>query len=378
MPLLAAQLGGVAVDETGPTWKENVGWAGLQLLEFAPLGPRTTMGVGGAARYLVDARSEHDVLEALALAKPRGVPVRVLGGGSNLVVADAGFDGLVLAMGLRGVVFSSASGDARLTAQGGEPWDNVVAHAVARGLAGLEGLSGIPGCAGATPIQNVGAYGQEVAETIESVRAIDREKQSVVELSAKDCGFAYRDSFFKSQAPERFVVTEVRFALAERPPAPVRYPDLWREVERRALATPTLAEVRDCVLAVRREKSMLLDSSDVNGRSCGSFFLNPIVSAADAERVRAVAGDVVVPSYPQPDGRVKLAAGWLIEQSGFAKGLRDGNVGLSTKHALAIVAHDDATAAEVARLSVRIREGVRARFGVELAPEPNFWGLEAT
>jgi UDP-N-acetylmuramate dehydrogenase len=350
----------------------------LELIEFAPLGSRTTMGVGGAARYLVEARSERDVLEALAWAKPRGVQVRVLGGGSNLVVADAGFEGLVLAMGMRGVACSGESGDARLTAQGGEPWDNVVAHAVARGLAGLEGLSGIPGCAGATPIQNVGAYGQEVAETIESVRAIDRETQSAVELSAKDCVFAYRDSFFKSQAPERFVVTEVRFALSERAPAAVRYPDLRREVERRALATPTLAEVRECVLAVRREKSMLLDPSDVNGRSCGSFFLNPIVSAADVERVRAVAGDIAVPSYPQPDGRVKLAAGWLIEQSGFGKGLRDGNVGLSTKHALAIVAHDGATAADVAQLSVRIRNGVRARFGVELAPEPNFWGFEAS
>ena len=350
----------------------------MQLIEFAPLGSRTTMGVGGRARYLVDARTESDVLEALAWAKARGVPVRVLGGGSNLVVADSGFDGLVLAMAMRGVACSNASGDARLTAQGGEPWDSVVAHAVARGLAGLEGLSGIPGCAGATPIQNVGAYGQEVAETIESVRAIDRETRQAVELSAQDCRFAYRDSFFKSEAPERFVVTEVRFALSARAPAAVRYPDLLREVQRRGLTTPTLAEVRECVLAVRREKSMLLDASDVNGRSCGSFFLNPIVSATDGERVRAVAGNVAVPSYPQPDGRVKLAAGWLIEQSGFGKGFCDGNVGLSTKHALAIVAHDGATAAEVARLSVRIRDGVRARFGVELAPEPNFWGFAAT
>jgi len=347
----------------------------LQLIEFAPLGPRTTMGVGGRARYLVEARSESDVLEALGWAKQRGVKVRVLGGGSNLVVADAGFDGLVIAMGLRGVHCSTESGDARVTAQGGEPWDNVVAYAVGRGLAGLEGLSGIPGCAGATPIQNVGAYGQEVAETIESVRAIDRETQAAVELSAKDCRFAYRDSFFKSEAPERFVVTEVRFALAERAPAAVRYPDLLRELERRALVAPTLAQVRECVVAVRGEKSMLLDSNDPNGRSCGSFFLNPIVSLADAARVRGVAGGVAVPTYPQPDGRVKLAAGWLIEQSGFGKGLRDGNVGLSTKHALAIVAHEGATADEVARLSLRIRDGVRARFGVELTPEPNFWGF---
>lgn len=365
------------MEETGPTPGETVGWGGLQVIEFAPLGSRTTMGVGGAARYLVDAQSEGDVLEALAWAKGRGVAVRVLGGGSNLVVADAGFDGLVIAVGLRGIATASErdGSDAELTAQGGEPWDNVVAYAVARGLAGLEGLSGIPGCAGATPIQNVGAYGQEVAETISSVRAIDRETGTAVELSAQDCRFAYRDSFFKSEAPERFVVTAVRFRLTARAPAPVRYPDLQRELERRQLPTPTLAELRDCVLAVRREKSMLLDPSDPNGRSCGSFFLNPIVSAADAERVRSVAGNIAVPTYPQPDGRVKLAAGWLIEQSGFGKGLRDGNVGLSTKHALAIVAHEGATADEVARLSLRIREGVRARFGVELTPEPNFWGF---
>jgi UDP-N-acetylmuramate dehydrogenase len=347
----------------------------LELRQYVPLAPRTTLGVGGSARYLLDARSENEIVEALTWANQRGVPVRVLGGGSNLVVADRGFDGLVLAIDLHGVTFSSPSGDAVLTAFAGEPWDAVVESAVSRGLAGLEGLSGIPGRAGATPIQNVGAYGQEVAETIESVRVIDRISLQAVELSAKECHFAYRDSFFKSEAPERFVVTEVRFALAERSPDAVRYPDLQREVARRELAAPTLAELRACVLAVRGEKSMLLDRTDPNGRSCGSFFLNPIVSVADVERVRAVTTDVGVPTYPQADGRLKLAAGWLIEQSGFAKGLRDGNVGLSTKHALAIVAHDGARAEEVARLSSRIREGVHARFGVTLTPEPNFWGF---
>ena len=347
----------------------------MQLLEHAPLGPRTTIGVGGSARYLVEARVESDVIAALEWAHQRGVPVRVLGGGSNLVVADSGFDGLVVAIGLRGVACSAERGDALLTAQGGEPWDAIVEFAVSRGLSGLEGLSGIPGCAGATPIQNVGAYGQEVAETIASVRAIDRATRQAVELNAKACAFAYRDSFFKSQAPERFVVTEVRFALSEGAPAAVRYPDLQREVARRELSQPTLAELRACVLAVRHEKSMLLDPADPNGRSCGSFFLNPIVDAQQAAHVRTVAGPSAPPTYPQPDGRVKLAAGWLIEQSGFSKGLRDGNVGLSTKHALAIVAHAGATAAEVERLSLRIRDGVRARFGIELHPEPNFWGF---
>jgi UDP-N-acetylmuramate dehydrogenase len=345
----------------------------LKLEEQVPLAPRTTLGVGGAARYLVEARSESDVVEALTWAKQRGLRVRVLGGGSNLVAPDEGFDGLVLAMGIRGIELSTPSGDAQLSASAGEVWDHVVARAVARGLSGIEGLSGIPGSAGATPIQNVGAYGQEVAETIRSVRVVDRERLAALELDAKACRFAYRDSFFKSEAPERFVVTEVRFALPARAPAPVRYPDLQRELSRRALDAPSLSDVRAAVLAVRREKSMLLDPNDENGRSCGSFFLNPIVTDDDLTRVRRIAEGAAVPSYPQPDGRVKLAAGWLIEQSGFAKGLRDGPVGLSSKHALAIVAHEGATAGDVKRLAERIRAGVRAHFGVELAPEPNFW-----
>lgn len=347
----------------------------MKLREHVALGPLTTMGVGGAARYFVEARTEVEVIEALGWAAERGVPVRVLGGGSNLVVADAGFDGLVLAVGLRGVRLSSDLGDAVMTVGAGEPWDGVVAQAVARGLAGLEGLSGIPGSAGATPIQNVGAYGQEVAETIASVRAVERHSRRAREFSAAQCRFAYRESFFKSARPEHYVVTEVRFALAARAPAPVKYPDLKAELERRALAEPTLADVRSCVLAVRGAKSMLLDAGDPNGRSCGSFFLNPIVTGEQARRVSDSVAPRPTPQYPQPDGRVKLAAGWLIEQSGFAKGLRDGNVGLSSKHALAIVAHEGATAADVRRLAERIRAGVLQRFGVELSPEPNFWGF---
>jgi UDP-N-acetylmuramate dehydrogenase len=346
----------------------------LELREHVALGPLTTLGVGGAARYFVEARTEAEVIAALAWAGERGVPVRVLGGGSNLVVADAGFDGLVLAVGLRGIRLSTDTGDALMTVGAGEPWDGVVAQAVARGLAGLEGLSGIPGSAGATPIQNVGAYGQEVAETIVSVRAVDRQSRQPREFSAAQCRFAYRESFFKSARPEHYVVTEVRFALAARAPAPVKYPDLKAELERRALVEPTLADVRSCVLSVRGAKSMLLDAGDPNGRSCGSFFLNPIVAAEQARRVSDLVAPRPTPQYPQPDGRVKLAAGWLIEQSGFAKGLRDGNVGLSSKHALAIVAHDGATAADVRRLAERIQAGVLQRFGVELTPEPNFWG----
>ncbi len=347
----------------------------MELREQEPLGPRTTLGVGGKARHFALARSETDVIDALAWAKARGLPVRVLGGGSNLVVADSGFDGLVIGVELRGISSSAPSGDAVLSARAGEPWDDVVESAVRRGLAGLEGLSGIPGSVGATPIQNVGAYGQEVAETIRSVRAVDRETLTPVELTAKACRFAYRDSFFKSEAPERFVVTEVRFALDQRPPSAVRYPDLQRELARQKLDAPTLAQVRAAVLAVRSEKSMLLDPADPNGRSCGSFFLNPIVAPEDVARIQLQAEGAALPTYPQPDGRIKLAAGWLIERSGFNKGLRSGHVGLSTKHALAIVAHAGATATEVRRFAEQIRAGVQARFGVALTPEPNFWGF---
>ncbi|RYZ09410.1 MAG: UDP-N-acetylmuramate dehydrogenase [Myxococcales bacterium] len=347
----------------------------MEISDHEPLAPRTTLGVGGKARYFALARSESDVIQALGWAKAREVPVRVLGGGSNLVVADQGFDGLVVGVELRGVSFSPTTGGALLTARAGEPWDDVVESAVRRGLAGLEGLSGIPGSVGATPIQNVGAYGQEVAETIDSVRAVDRATLEPLELDAKACRFSYRDSFFKSEAPERFVVIEVRFALPQRPPGVVRYPDLQRELSRQHLTQPSLADVRAAVLAVRAEKSMLLDPSDPNGRSCGSFFLNPVVSSADAERIERLLPDASLPKYPQPDGRMKLAAGWLIEHSGFHKGLRDGHVGLSTKHALAIVAHGGATASEVRRFAQKIQAGVEARFGVALAPEPNFWGF---
>lgn len=349
----------------------------MELREQEPLAPRTTLGVGGPARYFARARSEADVVEALAWAKERGLAVRVLGGGSNLVVSDSGFEGLVIGVELRGISFSGSSGDAVLAARAGEPWDDVVESAVRRGLSGLEGLSGIPGSAGATPIQNVGAYGQEVAETIRFVRAVDRETLELVDFDAASCRFAYRDSFFKSEAPERFVVTEVRFALAHRAPPAVRYPDLQRELARRKLDRPSLSDVRAAVLTVRGEKSMLLDPSDPNGRSCGSFFLNPIVTRGDAERIQGLAAGASLPTYPQPDGRVKLAAGWLIEHSGFDKGLRDGQVGLSTKHALALVAHPGATATEVRRFAQRIQAGVQARFGVALAPEPNFWGFES-
>ncbi len=347
----------------------------MELQENVALGPRTTLGVGGFARYLVEARSEGDILQALSFATQRGVGVRVLGGGSNVVISDAGFDGLVICIALGGLTWAVDGEHTQLEVAAGEPWDRVVEQAVARNLAGLEGLSGIPGSTGATPIQNVGAYGQEVSETVVLVRAVDRSTRQAVELGAAECRFGYRDSFFKSEAPERFVVTSVRFRLATRRPPRPRYPDLQRELEARGIDVPTLQQLRDSVLAVRSKKSMLLDAHDENGRSCGSFFLNPIVTREQADRVRQQSAPAIAPTYPQPDGTVKLAAGWLIEQSGFHKGLRLGNVGLSTKHALAIVAHAGASASEVMAFAEQLSAGVAARFGITLSPEPSFWGV---
>ncbi len=230
-----------------------------------------------------------------------------------------------------------------------------------------------PGRVGATPIQNVGAYGQEVAETISRVRCFDRKTDSVVEIPAAECGFRYRDSRFKSEEPGRFLVLGVSYRLTRGGAPNVRYPELARRLGER----PTLAETRDTVLAVRREKSMVLSVGDENARSCGSFFVNPVVDAARVAEIEAAAASGEMPRYPQPDGRVKLPAAWLIERAGFAKGTREGAVGLSTKHTLAVVAHGGARAGDVVAFARRVRRTVEQRFGVRLVPEPSFWGFSS-
>ncbi len=341
-----------------------------------PLAPFTTMGVGGEARFFADATDEASVVAALTWAGARGVPTRVLGGGSNIVVRDDGFDGLVVRLLLRGRTFARAMDGVFVEAGAGEPWDALVAESVAQNAQGLECLSGIPGHVGATPIQNVGAYGQEVAETIARVRVLDRETLVTRELEGRECRFAYRDSWFKSEVPERFVVLGVTFRLRPGAPPAVRYAELEQRLVADGVspAEATLAHVRDTVLALRRGKSMLYDPADENGRSCGSFFVNPVVAHEQAERVAALAADAKMPRFPQPDGRVKLAAGWLIERAGFLKGTRRGAVGLSSKHALAIVSHDGATARAVLDFASEIQAGVKQRFEVELVLEPVLWG----
>jgi UDP-N-acetylmuramate dehydrogenase len=343
-------------------------------LEHVPLAPHCTLGVGGAARFFVEAADEAQVLEAVDWAATRGVPVYVLGGGSNVVVADEGVDGLVLKIAVRGVTACAEPGGVMVTAAAGEPWDDLVRHTVAQGWAGLECLSGIPGRVGATPIQNVGAYGQEVSDTLVEVRALDREARRVVALPAAACGFGYRDSVFKNGEPGRYVVLAVTYRLAPGGPANVRYADIARDLEARGLSRPSLGEVRETVLKVRRAKSMVLEPGDPNARSCGSFFLNPVVDAPTLAAVDARAAGLAMPRWPQPDGRAKLSAAWLIERAGFARGQADGPVGLSTRHTLAIVCHDGARARDVAAFARRVRAGVERRFGVRLHPEPVFWG----
>jgi UDP-N-acetylmuramate dehydrogenase len=349
--------------------------AELAIQENVPLAPRCTMGVGGSARLFVDAYDEATVLAADAWARERRLALRVLGGGSNLVVGDAGVDGLVLHVGLHGVQSEEIGNAVELTAAAGEPWDALVERAVEAGWAGLECLSGIPGLVGATPIQNVGAYGQEVSDTLITVRALDRATGRVVRLDRTACGFTYRDSVFKSGEPDRWIVLGVTYRLRPGGPPAVRYAELERHLGARGLGSPSLAQVRESVLAIRRAKSMVLEAGDANRRSCGSFFTNPIVSAAEGDRVATLAGDAALPRWPQPEGGVKLSAAWLIERAGFRRGHREGPVGLSSRHALAVVAHEGARAADVVAFAGRLQRAVSDRFGVRLVPEPVFWGV---
>ena len=333
------------------------------------------MGVGGAARFFVEAADEATVVAAAHWAESRRMPLRVLGGGSNLVVADGGVDGLVLKMALRGITSREVGGAVEVNAAAGEPWDPFVERAVASGWGGIECLSGIPGLVGATPIQNVGAYGQDVSQTVASVRAFDRRSGEVVTLPSAECGFGYRGSRFKNDEPDRFIVVGVTYRLARDGAPTVRYADLARDLSARGIATPSLGDVRGSVLAIRRTKSMVLDPDDPNRRSCGSFFLNPIVDTAELAQVERAVGDASMPRWPEPGGRVKLSAAWLIERAGFRRGEGPGPVVLSTRHSLAIVCREGARAADVAAFARAIRDGVGARFGVRLVPEPVLWGI---
>jgi len=332
------------------------------------------MGVGGSARFFVEASDEATIVSAVAWAESRHVPVRVLGGGSNVVVADAGVDGLVVKVDLRGVSSREVGGAIEVTAAAGELWDPFVERAVAEGWGGLECLSGIPGLIGATPIQNVGAYGQEVSQTVTAVRVLDRRSGEITTLAAAECGFGYRTSRFKNADPERFVVLAVTYRLTRDGAPAIRYADLERDLEKRSIGRPSLADVRSSVLAIRRSKSMVLDPHDPNRRSCGSFFLNPIVDAVALAQVERAVGEPSMPRWPEAGGRAKLSAAWLIERAGFRRGEGPGPVALSTRHSLAIVCREGAHASDVAAFARAIKTRVEERFGVHLEPEPVLWG----
>ena len=345
--------------------------------ENVALSAYTTLGVGGSARFFLEAVSEPDVEEAASFASTQALPLFVLGGGSNLVVADEGFPGVVLKVSIPGVSIVGPEdlsiGRVSIRAGAGEDWDRLVALAVQRNLAGIECLSGIPGTVGGTPVQNVGAYGQEVSEVIRTVRAWDRNGGRIVDLKNAECGFAYRTSRFNTTDRDLFIILSVDYELVPGGQPHIEYRDLAQHFAGRK-ELPSLSEVRDQVREIRRGKAMLLVPGDPDGRSAGSFFKNPVVDEARCREIEARAG-AVVPRFPAPNGQVKVPAAWLIEQTGFRKGHRRGGAAISSKHTLALVNRDNATAGDIIDLAREIRDRVRERFGIELRPEPVFLGL---
>ncbi len=346
----------------------------------------TTLGIGGPARFFIRAGTADQVVSGLEFAETKNLPVFILGGGSNVLIADAGFDGLVIQIALMGVEngeWREAGGKSKtastsplstlpsplITVGAGEDWDGFVAYCVDDGLAGVECLSGIPGFVGGTPVQNVGAYGQEVAETIVSVECLDRRTKQVVTFANAECGFAYRTSIFNSTERDRYIVMSVTFALRKGGEPKVSYKDLLEEFGDRR---PTLKEVRDAVLRIRRSKSMIIDPDDPNSRSAGSFFKNPVVSREDLAKLQTKFERI--PFFEFGDA-VKIPAAWLIEQAGFQKGFVRGNAGISENHTLAIVNRGGATAADVLGLKAEIQQGVETKFGISLQPEPIFVGF---
>ena len=340
----------------------------MTIRENVALGPLTTLGVGGAARYFKVAENEADVAETVRWAGERGLPLFVLGGGSNLLVSDAGFAGLVVQIAIKGV---RDCGDGCFAVGAGEVWDEFVDRMVKARMQGVECLAGIPGSVGGTPVQNVGAYGQEVAETIVLVRAFDRKTGQFIELDREACRFRYRKSLFNQDEPDRYIVTRVDFRLHPNGRAQVTYGDVKRYFAESAEPID-LQSVTSVVRRIRRGKGMLIVEGDPDCRSAGSFFKNPVVAVGELGEVAAVASvnADAVPHWPAEDGAVKLSAAWLIERAGFPKGFTDGAAGISSRHTLALINRGGATAADIERLQDRIREGVRAKFGVGLEREP--------
>jgi UDP-N-acetylmuramate dehydrogenase len=344
--------------------------------ENVPLAGKTTLKIGGAARFFVAAKSENDVVEAVRFAGENSLEIFILGGGSNVLISDKGFDGLVLQVALKGIsAFQEADETIFITANAGEDWDELVAYCVDENLAGVECLSGIPGFVGGTPVQNVGAYGQEVSETIVSVRVFDRKEKRFADLSNRQCGFAYRTSIFNTTEKNRYIVLAVTYALKRGGEPKIVYADLKKYFGEQK---PSLADARRAVIEIRAAKSMVIDENDPNSKSAGSFFKNPIVSKEKfleiSEKAKSF-GVETVPGFAVDENSVKIPAAWLIENSGFYKGFQKGNAGLSTKHTLAVVNLGGATASDILALKEEIQSEVKSRFGIALVAEPIFVGF---
>ena len=346
----------------------------LEIKEYVPLAPLTTLGVGGPARFFADTRSEPDIIAAIRWSQDRRLPVFVLGGGSNVLIADSGFPGLVLRIATQGI---SQQGDL-FSVAAGEVWDAFVAHATAANYAGIECLSGIPGTVGGTPVQNVGAYGQEVSDSIQRVKAVRLDDASSHEFVRSECEFAYRSSRFNTREQRKWIITEVTFGLVRGGQPTIAYRDLREYFAERQIAAPSLQQVRDAVREIRHRKAMLIVPGDPDARSAGSFFKNPVLPPdkyGDLVDASARLGETV-PSYPADGQLHKVPAAWLVEHAGFAKGYVRGPVGISTKHALAIVNRGGARAADVLALNNDIQCRVRDKFGIDLHPEPVMVGFD--
>ncbi|MEM6732777.1 MAG: UDP-N-acetylmuramate dehydrogenase [Myxococcota bacterium] len=339
------------------SWRANV-----------PLAPRTTLEVGGEAEYFFEAWTTKQLRDALQEARHHNLPVTVLGGGSNVLIADAGLRGLVLSF-VQDEIDVEGS---QVRVSAGTSWDVLVEFCVSRGLAGLECLSGIPGRVGAAPIQNIGAYGRDVSEAIERVEVLDRSSLETRSFECADCQFSYRSSAFKTAWRDRYIVTALHLRLESGGTPELRYRDLLGAFGTR---TPPIRDVRETVLEIRARKSMVWNSSDPNHRSAGSFFVNPIVAPQVADRIDDAAG-TRAPRFPTASRDVKLPAAWLIERAGFHKGLIRGNAGISSAHALALINRGEARASEIVSLAREIQDAVHTKFGVELRPEPVWLGFD--
>jgi len=346
----------------------------MKIKEKTKLADFTTIKLGGEAKEFVECKSVDEIKEALLYAKENKLNTCILSGGSNIIFSDEGFDGLVIKMDLKGVTFDDKGGYVFVCAKAGENWDDLVKQSVKKGLAGIEVLSGIPGSVGATPVQNVGAYGQEVGEAIEKVYVLDKETLEEKEFFSKDCKFSYRTSRFKEEDKGKYIITEVVYRLIKNGNPQLGYPELERKIEEKFGHGANLSQVRELVLELRRSKSMVIDKKDPNSVSSGSFFMNPILEHKEFEelqrRNRAKKGFENVPFFETCNCKIKVPAAWLIEQAGFTKGYQKGNAAISENHCLALVNHGGTTY-DIMRLAGEIQYKVKGKFGIELEIEPN-------